>query len=111
MKHYSREQMKQLEDADVVQHFMTATVSDYKRGTTSRQNTLVADIYDEVTGLKVSRNFGCSVCCFRLYRDAGNLYFASQTFWAKYDKARETREARKNVHMKDGEKEITDKNE
>ena len=93
--HYTKEQLKTLEDLNVVQNFMTATVSDYKRGTLRKQDEAVADIYEQATGIKVNRNFGCSVCCFRLYRDAGTLYYSSKTYWENADRMQKARDAKK----------------
>lgn len=93
--HYTREQMKQLEDLDVINNFMTATVSDYKRGTLRSQDEKVADIYQAATGISPNRNFGCSVCSFRLYRDAGTLYYESKKFWEKYDKNKKDKKENK----------------
>lgn len=110
--HYTKEQINRLEELGVIQNFMTATVSDYKRGTLRKQDETVADIYEQATGTKVNRNFGCSVCCFRLYRDAGTLYYSSKDYWKRVDeermrKAREAKEKKKqeqkpDVVVKDG---------
>ena len=105
--HYTREQMKELEDLNVIYHFHTATVSDFKRGTLRKQDERVADIYEQATGNKVERNFGCSLCCYRLYNKAGLLYYASKKYWEEYDKKKmeKVRAAKKktnDVEMKDG---------
>lgn len=95
MKYFNKEQIKQLKDADVIRHFDTVLDSDYKRGTTDAQNQLVADLYDEVTGGKVSRSFGCKSCVFNLYRNAGTLYRQSLDFQKK-ENMRIAREAKQN---------------
>lgn len=95
MKYFNKEQIKQLKDADVIKHFDTVLDSDYKRGTTSEQNNMVADIYDAATGGKVSRNFGCKSCIYNLYRNAGKLYRQSVEFQKK-ESMRIAREAKAN---------------
>lgn len=81
MKYYTKEQIKELKELNVIQHFDTVLDSQFKRGTTTRQDNAVADIYDEATGIKISRNYSCKSCIYNLYRDAGNLYRESVKFW------------------------------
>ena len=83
MNLYTKEQIEELKKLDVIQHFKTAVDSDYKRGTSSAQDTKVADIYDAATGGKVSRNFSCKSCVFNLYRKAGELYRETLEFMKK----------------------------
>lgn len=90
---FSKEQIQQLKKIDVIKHFDTVLDSDYKRGTTSEQNNMVADIYDAATGGKVSRNFGCKSCIYNLYRNAGKLYRQSLDFQKK-ESMRIAREAK-----------------
>ena len=110
-KHYTKEQIKQLEELGVVPSFLTATVSDFKRGTLRKQDEAVADIYEKAAGISVNRNFGCSVCNYRLYKQAGELYYKSVDYYKKLDAERmaKARAAKGNkqpeepaVHMKDG---------
>ena len=108
-KYYTKQQMKALEDLDAIRHFDTVLDSSFKRGTPEDLNNKVADIYDEATGDKISRNFSCKVCCFNLYRAAGTLYRQSKAHYEnenrlKMQKAREAKNNKKepDVHMKDG---------
>lgn len=103
-KYFSKEQIKQLKDADVIKHFNTVLDSEYKRGTTDIQNNLVADLYDEVTGGKISRSFGCKSCVYNLYRNAGELYRKSVEFQKKESMriAREAKENKKNKINENG---------
>ena len=101
MNYFTKEQIKQLKDADVIKHFNTVLDSEYKRGTTDIQNNLVADLYDEVTGGKISRSFGCKSCVFNLYRNAGELYRKSVEFQKK-ESMKVAREAKANkIKMKE----------
>lgn len=107
MKLLSEKQIKQLEDLGAVPHFNSVLDSNYKRGTSSELNTAVADIYDEATGTKISRNFGCKICCMNLFRQTGTLYRNSVAYYKqkKADKMKKAREAKQNkkpdVEMKD----------
>lgn len=83
MNLYTKEQIAELKKLDVIQHFKTVLDSDYKRGTSSVQDTALADIYDAATGGKVSRNFSCKSCVFSLYRKAGELYRETLEFMKK----------------------------
>lgn len=85
MKYYTKEQIEQLEDPGILQSFMTSTVSDYKRGTSRKQDELVATIYDQTTGKKENRNMNCAQCVFQLYRAAGTLYYESKKYWEEQD--------------------------
>ena len=104
--YYTKEQILKIRELDVVKHFDTVLDSQYKRGTTSVQDTALADIYDAATGKKVSRNFNCKSCVFNLYRDAGKLYRESLEFQMKENlkKAREAKANKQKVDNKeDGE--------
>lgn len=104
--YYTKEQILKIRELDVVKHFNTVLDSQYKRGTTSVQDTALADIYDAATGKKVSRNFNCKSCVFNLYRDAGKLYRESLELQMKENlkKAREAKANKQKVDNKeDGE--------
>lgn len=104
--YYTKEQILKIRELDVVKHFNTVLDSQYKRGTTSVQDTALADIYDAATGKKVSRNFNCKSCVFNLYRDAGKLYRETIEFQLKENlkKAREAKANKQKVDNKeDGE--------
>lgn len=95
--YYTKEQMEELKELDVIQHFNTTLDSEYKRGTSSLQDNKVADIYDAATGGKVSRHFGCKSCVFNLYKSAGELYRKTLEHNKKEQmrKAREAKELKK----------------
>lgn len=95
MKYYTKEQIEQLEDPGILQSFMTSTVSDYKRGTSRKQDELVATIYDQTTGKKENRNMNCAQCVFQLYRAAGTLYYESKKYWEEYDRKKKEEEEKK----------------
>lgn len=100
MKYFSKEQINELKALDVIKHFDTAIDSNYKRGTTRDIIVRVADIYDEATGNKVTRNFNCGSCVLNLFKTAGKLYRES-VLYHKQEQMRKAREAKK---KKDEEK-------
>jgi len=104
MNLFSKEQIQQLKKIDVIQHFNTVLDSQYKRGTTSIQDTTLADIYDAATGKKISRNFSCKSCVYNLYRDAGKLYRESLEYQKKENlkKAREAKANKQKVENENG---------
>lgn len=92
-KYYSKEEIKKLKELDVIQHFDTVLDSQFKRGTFTTTDNAVADIYEEATGTKVSRQFSCKSCVFNLYKNAGILYRESEKFY-KQEAMRKAREAK-----------------
>ena len=107
---FTKKQIKEIEKLDVVKHFNTVIDSQYKRGTTSTQDNSLADIYDEATGGKVSRNFSCKTCVYNLYRNAGMLYRKSIEFYKQeqlnnLQKARDKAKENKLKNKEDGKQE------
>ena len=98
--YYTKEQLKELKDLNVIQHFDTVLDSQYKRGTFKETDNKVADIYEAATGKKISRNFGCKICVYNLYRDAGKLYRESIKFY-KTENIRKAREAKEKNKIKE----------
>lgn len=103
-KYYSKEEIKKLKELDVIQHFDTVLDSQFKRGTFTTTDNAVADIYEEATGTKVSRQFSCKSCVFNLYKNAGILYRESEKFY-KQEAMRKAREAKQNKKDKEDIKE------
>ena len=52
------------------------TRSGFKRQTTTRQNDIVFDIYDELSGTKNYRNYGCPNCLFKAWSAVAKAYYA-----------------------------------
>lgn len=48
---------------------------------------IVADVLEEATGKKMTRNFGCNSCVYSLYRQAAIKYFADEKEYKKIDLA------------------------
>lgn len=103
MNLFSREQIKQLKELDVIQHFNTVLDSQFKRGTFTSIDNAVADIYEAATGTKVSRQFTCKTCVFNLYKQAGELYRLSEKFY-KEENLKKAREAKQNKEKENKDK-------
>ena len=52
------------------------TRSGFKRQTTTRQNDIVFDIYDELSGTKNYRNYSCPNCLFKAWSAVAKAYYA-----------------------------------
>ena len=91
--YYTKNQMEELKNLNVIQHFNTVLNSEYKRGTYKETDNKLADIYEAATGKKVARNFNCKLCVYNLYRDAGKLYRETEKYY-KYENLRKAREAK-----------------
>lgn len=100
MNLYTKEQIQQLKDLNVIQYFSTVLNSGFKRGTLRELDEKVADIYEQATSTKVSRNFSCKLCVFNLYRDAGKLYYDSELYY-KQQAMKKAREAKQNKKDKE----------
>ena len=81
---FTKEQMEILETNGYPKHFDTVLISKYKRGTTSKENNLLADLYDAATGEKISRQFSCKTCVYELYRKAGLLYKETLNYYLSH---------------------------
>ena len=76
MKNYFNE--KQLNELRPYEHhFYTATKENYKRATPSTLNDKIADLYQEVTGNKLNRNWTCGTCVLNAFKAVGELYYQS----------------------------------
>ena len=78
-KYFTKEQINRLQEAS--HYFYTAVYENYKRGTMSPLNNLVAEVYTEATGEKLNPNWSCNSCCLNNFKTAGRLYFDSVKYW------------------------------
>lgn len=102
---FTKEQINKLKELDVIQHFETIRNSNFKRGTFKSTDSQVADLLENATGKKVSRNFSCKMCVYNLYLEAGTLYFESVKYLKQENlkKARETKKQNK-INSQNGNK-------
>ena len=95
---FTKEQIKELKNLDVIQHFDTVLNSEYKRGTFKSTDEKVMEIYNKATGSSEIRNLNCKICVYNLYRDAGLLYRESVDYYKNENmkKAREAKQKKEN---------------
>lgn len=86
-KYFSREQIETLKPAEI--HFYSCVYEQWKRGTVSTMNDLVADTYEQTTGEQLPRNWNCASCSFNNYLKVGKLYYESIEYWKNIDEQKE----------------------
>lgn len=60
---------------EVEQYLYTCMKAGYKRNTTRKENDIVFDIYDELTGRKNNRNYSCAKCVFDAFSWVAKRYY------------------------------------
>lgn len=53
----------------------------WKRATSISTNEKIADIYEKRTNKKLDRNWSCATCTYNVYRQVGELYLRSISFY------------------------------
>ena len=86
-KYFSKEQIETLKPAEI--HFYSCVYEQWKRGTVSTMNDLVADTYEQTTGEQLPRNWNCASCSFNNYLKVGKLYYESIEYWKNIDEQKE----------------------
>ena len=84
-KFFTKEQIAKLKEFE--RDFHTVLDLKYKRNNTRTDLNVMADIYEECTGVKISRQYSCPQCQFTLVCRVGELYYASVDYWNKQDAA------------------------
>lgn len=92
-KIFTKEQIAKLKVFE--RDFHTSIHLKYKRNNTKTDLDTMAGIYEECTGIKLSREFQCPQCQFTLVCRVGELYYASVDYWKKQD------ELQKEVEMQE----------
>lgn len=75
MNYFNKEQLEKLQPLEKV--FEGCIKSGVKKGTTKAENELVQKMINELNGVEKRRNLSCGRCMFNLYKEVGQLYFAS----------------------------------
>lgn len=57
-----------------VEEFFKQTREGYKRASSIKEDIIVSEIYERITGKKET-NFACGQCSFRMYKTVGDAYF------------------------------------
>ena len=84
-KVFTKEQLTKLKEFE--RDFHTSIHLKYKRNNTRADLDTMADIYEDCTGIKISRQYSCSQCQFTLVCRVGELYYASVDYWNKQEEA------------------------
>ena len=84
-KIFTKEQIAKLKEFE--RDFYTSIHLKYKRNNSRADLDTMACIYEECTGVKISREFQCPQCQFTLVCRVGELYYASVDYWNKQDAA------------------------
>ena len=78
-RRFTKKELEMLKPAEI--HFYTAVKGDFKRATSSKLDTLVADVYDATTKNKLHRNSSCAICSFKIYQTVGKKYFEDLEYY------------------------------
>ena len=89
-KIFTKEQIAKLKDFE--RDFHTVLDLKYKRNNTRTDLNVMADIYEECTGIKLNRDYGCPNCQYTLVGKVGELYRKSVAYWADEDAKKELKE-------------------
>lgn len=84
-KFFTKEQIAKLKEFE--RDFHTTIHLKYKRNNTKTDLDKMAGIYEECTGVKISRQYQCPQCQFTLVCRVGELYYASVDYWNKQEEA------------------------
>lgn len=84
-KIFTKEQISKLKEFE--RDFHTTIHLKYKRNNTRADLDTMACIYEECTGVKISRQYSCPQCQFTLVARVGELYYASVDYWNKQEGA------------------------
>ena len=98
-KIFTKEQISKLKEFE--RDFYTTINLKYKRNNSRADLDTMADIYEDCTGIKLSREFQCPQCQFTLVARVGELYYASVDYWNKQEEAQ--KEAKMQENTKDEE--------
>lgn len=79
MRRFTEEEIKTLSKWE--KHFRTAVLSNYKRATVRADDAKISEIYENATGEKINKNFGCGICSLNFYKKVGNKYFEDKSFY------------------------------
>lgn len=83
-KIFTKEQIAKLKEFE--RDFHTVLDLKYKRNNTRTDLNVMADIYEECTGIKLNRDYGCPNCQYTLVGKVGQLYRKSIAYWAEAEK-------------------------
>lgn len=78
MKYFNEEQIAEIQRyADLVRDIETTVKHQYKRNTSRKTLDIAADLYEEIIGNTIKRDWGCPSCQMSFIEVFGKLYYAS----------------------------------
>lgn len=86
-KIFTKEQIQVLKEFE--HDFHTVLDLKYKRNNTRADLNTMANVYEECTGLKLNRDYGCPNCQYTLVAKVGELYRKSVAYWTEEDAKQE----------------------
>ena len=86
-KIFTKEQIAKLKEFE--RDFHTVLDLKYKRNNSRTDLNVMADIYEDCTGIKLNRDYGCPNCQYTLVGKVGQLYRKSVAYWAEEAKKEE----------------------
>ena len=89
-KIFTKEQITKLKEFE--HDFHTTIHLKYKRNNSRADLDTMAGIYEDCTGIKISRQYSCPQCQFTLVCRVGELYYASVDYWNKQEEAQKEAE-------------------
>ena len=89
-KIFTKEQIAKLKEFE--RDFHTSIHLKYKRNNSRADLDKMANVYEECTGVKISRQYSCPQCQFTLVCRVGELYYASVDYWNKQDETQKKTE-------------------
>lgn len=75
MRYFTQEEIDKLKFMET--HFWTVVNGKYKIATPVKDNEYVVQVYEEATGEKLYKNWGCNKCVYNIFNKIGKLYFDS----------------------------------
>ena len=105
-KIFTKEQITQLQEFE--RDFHTSIHLKYKRNNTRADLDTMAGIYEDCTGIKISRQYSCPQCQFTLVCRVGELYYASVDYWNKQEEAQKEAEMQEKSKIEEKIQEITE---
>lgn len=105
-KIFTKEQLAKLKEFE--RDFHTSIHLKYKRNNTRADLDTMAGIYEECTGVKISRQYQCPQCQFTLVARVGELYYASVDYWNKQDEAEKEAKMQEKSKIEEKIQEITE---
>ena len=105
-KIFTKEQIAKLKEFE--HDFYTTIHLKYKRNNSRADLDTMANVYEDCTGIKISRQYSCPQCQFTLVARVGELYYASVDYWNKQEEAEKEAEMQEKSKIEETVQKIKD---